>query len=491
MDFTLIGTILYFSLTLVYAIRILYKQRNSGSALAWLFLIFGFPVGGIALYSLLGEPRLGNQRAKRNAELQGLYQQFDAHFPKNQFWHRKQDLPLTYQGISQAAATDGGFDVTNGNDLTLLSTTDEILTAMLADIQAAEHSCLLAFYIIEPTGRIETLLNTLLEATKRGVDVVILADAVGSSRFFRSHYPKILAAAGVRVQAMLPVGLLKSFFVRSDLRNHRKIMIVDQKIAYTGSFNLVDPKHFKQHSGVGEWIDVMMRCRGVVVLELTAVFFSDFYLENDLPTVDIEQQLQQLAHQTVPKLNDYHTHDNALVQVVPSSPEQRDKVIYQCILAALYQAKHKIIITTPYFVPDDNLLTALINAAKRGIDITLILPKKSDSRLVHYASRAHYPALLAAGVKIALFQDGLLHAKLLSIDDDFTLFGTVNMDLRSMFLNLEISLAIYDHNTSQTVQVLQQYYLNHSQWVNNDKWQRRSSWWGVVENAVRLVSPLL
>ncbi len=182
---------------------------------------------------------------------------------------------------------------------------------------------------------------------------------------------------------------------------------------------------------------------------------------------------------------------NIVAQVIPSAPDQVNRVIYETILSAVYSATRKIMITTPYFVPDEPLLTALTTAAKRGVEVTLILPAKVNSLMVRYASQAYYPMLLKAGVKIALFGGGLLHAKTMVIDDGYTLFGTVNMDMRSFFLNLEISLAIYDKSITCQVSDLQKQYLADSSYITVKGWQQRSKWWGLVENTVRLMSPLL
>ena len=180
-----------------------------------------------------------------------------------------------------------------------------------------------------------------------------------------------------------------------------------------------------------------------------------------------------------------------MAQVIPSAPEQGDRVIYETIISAIHSATKRIIITTPYFVPDEPLLTALTTAAKRGVEVTLILPAKVDSLLVRYASRAYYPLLLSAGVKLAMFEGGLLHAKTMTIDEDYALFGTVNMDMRSFFLNLEISLAIYDKHMTNRIYDLQRGYLADSRYISVRAWQQRAKWWGLVENTVRLMSPLL
>ncbi|MDO4878881.1 MAG: cardiolipin synthase [Neisseria sp.] len=471
-------------------IRVLYQQRNTGAAFAWLIILFVFPLFGVLAYLLIGEPRLGMARAKRTAEMNRFYSRFAEQYLNAEHLDVERQIGRRYHGISRVGAGSTGMGAARFNQMRLLSSTDEIIDSMLADIAAAEHSCLLAFYIIDPQGRSGEVLEAVAAAARRGVYCSILADAVGSRPFFRSGWPDRLREAGVAVKSALPVGFFRTLFTRSDLRNHRKLLIVDGEIGYTGSFNLVDPKFFKQHAGVGEWVDVMMRCTGPVVLEMAAVFFADVAVEDDQSLSDTQAYLS--GQNLLPEILTRRPEDGGIVaQVIPSAPEQGERVIYNTILCAVYNAEHSITITTPYFVPDEPLLTALTSAARRGVDVTLVVPAKVDSLMVRYASRAHYPALMAAGVKIALFQGGLLHAKTAVFDRDYALFGTVNMDMRSFFLNLEISLAVYDRKTASDIAALQEGYLKQCRLVEPSRWQQRARWWGLVENAVRLVSPLL
>ena len=472
-------------------LRVLYKQKNIGSTFAWLIILFLFPVFGTIAYLLIGEPRLGTARAKRTGEMNRFYQSFAESYLSDIYLGVGDNVKSRYHGISKVAAKGTGLGATRNNAMTLLSTTDEIIDTMLADIRAARHSCMLAFYIIEPEGRIEELLNELLAAADRGLDCAILADAVGSSRFFDSGRVETLREAGIEVHASLPVGVWRTFFTRTDLRNHRKILVIDSKIGYTGSFNLVDPRFFKKDSGVGEWVDVMMRCTGPLVLELSAVFFADLAVETDENLEGVQQYLTQ-AQERIPEiLPEKMQQGDIVAQVIPSAPEQGSHVIYETIISAIYAATKQITITTPYFVPDEPLLMALTIAAKRGVKVTLILPDKVDSFMVRYASRAYYPMLLDAGVKIAMFKGGLLHAKTMTIDEDYALFGTVNMDMRSFFLNLEISLAIYDRDITKQICNLQRDYLKNSSYITVKAWQQRSKFRGLIENTVRLMSPLL
>ena len=482
---------LHIAAVAVCVVRVLYRQRNTGAAFAWLIILFVFPLFGVAAYLLVGEPRLGMARAKRVEQMNVFYRKFaERHFHDEDLDTRNK-MRRRYQGIANVAASVTGLAASNNNAMRLLTQTEEIVDAMLADIQAARQTCALAFYIIEPQGRIQTLLAAVRDAAKRGVECTILADAVGSSAFFGSEWEGSLKDAGVRIVPALPVGVLKTFFSRSDLRNHRKILIVDNLIAYTGSFNLVDPRYFKQGAGVGEWVDVMMRCRGTVVLEMAAVFYADVAVETDEHLVEVQHEIEQLDGKIPELLALKRQSGDAVAQVIPSAPDQSDPVIYETIVCAIHAAKTRVTITTPYFVPDELLLTALTTAAKRGVEVVLILPEKVDSFLVRWASRAYYPKLLAAGVKIALFHGGLLHAKTLVVDGDYALFGTVNMDMRSFFLNLEISLAIYDAPVVREIARVQQDYLCDSRYISVSRWQRREKIWGLVENTVRLFSPLL
>ena len=482
---------LHIAAVTVCAIRVLYRQRNTGTAFAWLMVLFVFPLFGVAAYLLVGEARLGMARAKRVEQMNAFYRQFAERHFQNEDLDTDKKMRRRYQGIANVAASVTGLAASNNNAMQLLTQTDEILEAMLADIQSARQTCALAFYIIEPQGRIQTLLAAVRDAAQRGVECTILADAVGSRAFFGSEWEDNLKAAGVRIVPALPVGVLKTFFSRSDLRNHRKILIVDNLVAYTGSFNLIDPRHFKQDAGVGEWVDMMMRCHGTVVLERAAVFYADVAVEADEHLAEVRQEIEKLDDKIPELLALKRQSGTAVAQVIPSAPDQSDPVIYETIVCAIHAAKTRVTITTPYFVPDELLLTALTTAAKRGVGVVLILPEKVDSFLVRWASRAYYPKLLTAGVKIALFHGGLLHAKTLVVDGDYALFGTVNMDMRSFFLNLEISLAIYDAPVVREISRAQKAYLRDSRYISVKRWQKREKIWGLVENTVRLFSPLL
>lgn len=244
---------------------------------------------------------------------------------------------------------------------------------------------------------------------------------------------------------------------------------------------MIDPRHFKQDEGVGEWIDAMVRVQGTAVSDLKLVFCFDWALQPD----DMGKKTEFLATDpTEPK-------GNARVVVVPSGPTTVQDANQRLILEAINCARSRILITTPYFVPGEALAIALQNAAYRGVDVRLCVPEKSDSHFVQWASRRYFDGLMSAGVKILSFHEGLLHTKAITVDDDFAVFGTVNMDNRSMHLNFEMMLLIFDHRFVNDLIALQQSYENRSKLLDPALWYRRPMRERLLEGFCYLLSPLL
>ena len=475
----------HFMLTVSIALRVIYARRSSSAALAWLAVLFAFPYFGLLLYLLIGEPKLGRARAKRQAELHAFHDAFADRFLPPPCEPASE---TRFRQIARLIQSEARYVPTGGNQTRLLADTDAILRAFTADIHAAQHCCLLAFYIVEGSGRVEAVLEALMQAAGRGVRCQLLADALGSSSFWRSPWPQRLRDAGVEVTEALPVGVLKSLWVRSDLRNHRKILVVDYRIAYTGSYNLVDPRLFKQNAGVGEWVDAVMRCEGPIAQELAAMFYGDWAVENDHNLTATLERLNGYVDEMPPRAP---ASGGSQLQVVPSQPGGDTALVYDVLCNALNVAQERVVISTPYFVPDEALLNTLIITARRGVEVVLILPRRVDSRLVRYASRAYYQPLLDAGVRLKMYDGGLLHTKAVVIDGRFALFGTVNMDMRSFYLNLELSLAVYTPETVAAIGALLDGYLKDSEAVSLKKWQQRRRVQRFIERCVRLVSPLL
>jgi cardiolipin synthase len=245
--------------------------------------------------------------------------------------------------------------------------------------------------------------------------------------------------------------------------------------------NLVDPRFFKQESNVGQWVDAMVRLQGPAVEPMAATFLTDWELERN---EGLESLRATADVRRLPELGD------AIVQVVPTGPTLEGDAI-QILLMTLYTARRELIITTPYFVPDEALLTAMISAARRGVEVILIVPARVDSLLVRLAGQAHMGDLLTAGVNVMLFDGGLLHTKSIAVDGEFCLFGSLNLDPRSLYLNFEITLAVYDRAFTGELRTLQQSYLAESSAMKLADWTSRSRPQQFADNVARLLSPLL
>jgi cardiolipin synthase len=385
-----------------------------------------------------------------------------------------------------------GIPALAGNQLELIETPDEILDAIAEDIRTAHSTCHLQFYIWQEGGKVTEIENALVDAAARGVTCRVLVDSIGSQDFLKSDRKKELLDAGIKIREALPAGIIKALFARIDIRNHRKIAVIDGEIAYTGSQNMVDPRYFKQESGVGQWVDVMVRITGPVVESLAGTFTSDWYLESDDQYVKLLQQGD--TFENLRQMFDVHivgkTGDTP-VQLVPSGPGLVPEAIHSLLLTTIYSARDELVLTTPYFVPDEPLLTALKSAAQRGVHVTLIVPKKNDSKMVHYASQAHYFELAKSGVRIMLFNDGLLHSKTITVDREFSLFGSVNLDMRSFWLNFEATLFIYDRGFADKIRTIQAQYMDRSEEIQLDEIESRPVINRFKENIALLIGPLL
>jgi cardiolipin synthase len=307
-------------------------------------------------------------------------------------------------------------------------------------------------------------------------------DSVGSSEFVKGELIERMREGGVSVVEALPVGFYHAIFTRLDLRLHRKIAVIDGKVAYTGSLNMVDPRYFKQDEGVGQWVDCMVRLTGPSVRELEAVFLGDWSVESG---EDMEALRLQGSRAPLPRPG------CAVVQAAPSGPGVGGEEILKLLLMTVYSARRELVLTTPYFIPDEALMTALVTAAQRGVEVTIVVPDKVDSFLVRHASRSYFGDLLAAGVRIFCFREGLLHAKTVTVDGETGLIGTVNLDMRSFRLNFEVTLFVYDQAFCKRLEALQLDYVSRSAPLESQAWWKRRAPARLFDDAVRLFSPVL
>ncbi len=474
--------LLHGAVQMVVAVRVVMTRRSVGASLAWITILFAMPVVGLFMYLMVGELRLGSRRARLVRELteptRNRYLAIDT--PSNRVnWH---EVGEHWQQLARCGQQLLQVPTLPGNHIELIGHWEDAFDQLLRDIDGAKVNCDFEFYIWQPEGRTEEIVAAIERACRRGVVCRILVDSLGSKQFLRSRSARALVSAGAIVQGALPGGIWRLPFIRFDLRMHRKIVLIDDQVAWTGSLNLVDPRFFKQKAGVGQWIDAMVRIEGPAVEALAITFQIDWYIETNstsrvLPDISGQQKLHKVG--------------NSAIQVLPSGPANRVEAIEKILISAIYAAREEIVITTPYFVPSEALQMALSTATHRGVKVIVILPTKVDSILVRLASSTFKEELALAGVLIAQFDGGLLHTKSVTIDKELSLFGSLNMDPRSFRLNFEITLVIFDPGFSCLLRALQQTYIDRSEIMDSSAAGQRSGLRRFGENVARLFSPLL
>jgi len=464
------------------SVRVIMMRLTVGTALAWIILIFFLPFAGALFYLVLGEKRLGRKRTQRAASLWGGYRRWLQQLPR-QAPDERSGLSPESAAVSRLPEGALGIPVLSGNHLEIMDTAETILRSIIADIDQAAHFCHMEFYIWNEGGTADEVCEALMRAATRGVTCRVLLDAIGSSCFLKSRWVKRLKKSGVEIAVALPVSPVRMLFVRFDLRLHRKIVVIDDAVAYTGSFNLVDPRFFKKEAGVGQWVDAMTRIEGPTVSSLNAVFMWDWEIETGHNLKALPDPAKAALHA--------NQDPAASVQVVPSGPGREGDSVHQLLLMSIYAARKELSMTTPYFVPDEAITSALLSAARRGVAVTLILPEKNNSRLVHYTCRSQFDELLEAGVRTFGFKGGLLHTKSAVVDNEISLFGTVNLDIRSFWLDFEVTLCVYDPKFAERLRTLQQKYIENSVEIDPAVWRNRPATERFKENLARLCSPLL
>ncbi len=468
-------------ISLAFAVRVIMRRLTVGVSLAWLAILFTLPYLGAFLYLIFGDIQVGRRRLNHANRLNRPYQEWLRAYAKVEEADPRQ-LGEFGTSLDRLVRRTVGMPTVPGNSLVLLNDADAVLDEWVERIDAAESYIWMEFYIWSEGGKADAVLEALKRASRRGVDCKVLIDSVGSAPFLRSASCSRARYFGVDIVEAHPAGIIKGLFQRQDIRIHRKIVIIDGKLGYTGSLNLADARFFKQDSGVGHWVDVMVRMEGPGLAILGSVFLKDWLVEKRVRLEEVRDQLPEYKRET---------RGTIPVQVLPSGPGFFSGAAYQALLTTVFSAKKSILLTTPYFVPDESLNSALASASRRGVEVTLIVPKFNDSYFVKHASRSNFVDLLEHDVTIAEFEGGLLHAKAITIDDELTLIGSVNLDQRSFWINYELTLIVYDPGFTKEVVDLQKGYIRASTLLDLNSWKERPWLDRFHENLVRLSSPLL
>ncbi|MFO1026447.1 MAG: cardiolipin synthase [Acetobacteraceae bacterium] len=460
--------------------RILLRpHRDPAARIAWLVVVGTAHVFGVVAYLLVGEVRVGRSRSiGRQREAAASDRAADPGPAEAAAFAAA--VPEAYRHLFHLGHAISGFAPVSGNAARLLPDSNAMVEALVADIDAAQEHVHLLFYIwLTDTNGLK-VADALKRAARRGVTCRAMADDLGSRALIRSTHWRAMAEAGVHVAAGLPIGnpLLRPFMGRIDVRNHRKIMVIDNRITYCGSQNCADPE-FRVKPKFAPWVDAVMRFEGPIARQNQVLFAVDWM-------TSVDEDLSALLRQDV-----MLTGDGLPAQVIGTGPTQPYSAMPELFESLLFAARRDVVISTPYYVPTESLQNALCTTARRGVATTIIFPARNDSWIVAAASRSYYADLLEAGVRVYEYHGGLLHTKSLTLDGCVTLIGSANMDRRSFDLNFENNILFHDTMLTEAMRQRQAMYMERSTEVTARDvagWPVRRRLWN---NAVAMMGPVL
>ncbi len=444
-------------------------RRSPNAARAWLLLVFLEPIAGSVLYLVFGRTHLARRRLERQREWTRLVRSVA---PRATPSPVSLDVARRFRPAIHLAERLADFGPQGGNAIDLLDDYAEAIAELVASIDQARRHVHLLYYIFEPDATGGAVADALVRAARRGVRCRVIMDAAGSRPGLRKLAPA-LRAAGVEVTAALPRGRGTRF----DLRNHRKIAVVDAAVGFVGSQNLVDAYDYKGRGLTNE--EIVVRVRGPAVRQLQAIFLADRSMETGDFLLD-EGEFDAPA-----------CAGDVAAQALPSGPSYPLANGERFMVAMVYGAREKVVVTTPYFVPDEPFLQAMQTAALRGVEVHLVVPAAVDQRLVRLAQESYYEELLATGVHLHLYEPRFLHAKHLYADGEIVLLGSSNIDLRSFRLNEEVSLVVYDRAVAARLGEIIDRYFAGSRLLTAEEWGRRPFRRKVAQNLARLVDSVL
>ena len=464
----------------VLAVVFVPKNRRPATAMAWLLTIFFVPYLGVLAFLLFGSTKLPKSRRDKqltiNRYIMNATEGIDQATPDH-LW------PAWFASLAELNRSLGAMPLLGGNTARLFGEYDRSIAEMTAAVDTAEHFVHLEFYILSADETTAPFFEALERAVQRGVTVRVLMDHVASLRVrgYRATKRR-LTRMGAQWHLMLPVQPFRGRYQRPDLRNHRKVLVVDGRVGFMGSQNMIDRSYDRwtnRRRGL-KWKDLMVRIEGPTVAALNAIFLSDWYAETD-------ELLAREGRQSVEAVGEEHLD----CQLVPSGPGFEGENNLRLFNALIYAAQRRIVLTSPYFVPDDSMLYAVTTAAERGVEVELFVSEIGDQAMVFHAQRSYYEELLKAGVVIWLYaKPTILHAKHFTIDDDVAVVGSSNLDMRSFSLNLEVSMMVRGKQFVNELRQIQEGYRRASRRLTLEEWQQRPVRSAVLDNVARLTAGL-
>ena len=464
----------------IWAIIYIPRNRRPTAATAWLLAIYFIPLIGLLFFLLIGNPRLPRERRKKQEQINEYIRETSRTLD---FGTLRPNAPEWFMSLVTLNRNLGAMPLSGDNAAQLISEYQESLDTMADAVRAAERYVHVEFYILQSDDSTDNLFRALEEVAARGVAVRVLLDHWANRG--KPKYKKTLArlnAMGAEWYLMLPVQPLRGKYQRPDLRNHRKLLVVDGKIGFMGSQNVTDSTYnLKKNIKRGlHWVDMMVRVEGPVVASIDAVFLSDWYSETGQ---NLKDEIDLFDTSSGPGDLD--------CQIVPSGPGFEFQHNLKLFTGLVYAAQERVIIVSPYFVPDEAMLLAITTACQRGIRVELFVSEEGDQAIVYHAQRSYYEALLRAGVKIWMYEKPfILHSKSMTIDDEVAVIGSSNMDMRSFGLNLEISMLVRGSEFVHQMRGVEAKYRSLSRELTLEEWEKQPLLSNVLDNLARLTSAL-
>ncbi|MCK0161572.1 cardiolipin synthase [Muricauda sp. F6463D] len=468
-------TIVYV-LSSIWAIgAIVYHGRRPSRSVSWVLVIITLPILGAVLYYLFGMNRRKfkffntkefEKRNKYTYPKNSIQEKFGVHFETDT---QKEKLNRLIEANSNTTAK-------SGNHITVLQDGGETFNMLFKSMEEAQKFIHVQYYILEQGDLLDKMLELFERKIKQGVEIRIIYDSLGSYQL-RGRPRKKFQNIGVKIYPIMPIRL-KNLLFSLNFRNHRKIVIIDNKLAFTGGINVSD-KYISRKSGLGKWKDIHLKLEGPIVNDLHLIFLKDYYFACRNTDFHVSKYLFEQEKK-----------GSVNAQVVSGGPDSKHPTIMQQYIGMMNKAKHSIRIANPYFVPGDTFLQSLKIVALEGIDISLLVPKKSDSKAAKFAMFSHFEELLQVGVKIYLRED-FSHSKVMIVDDDLVSIGSGNFDIRSFELNYEANVLIYDQKIGSEMVHEYEKICEKANLVTTQRFQNRTIWQKFLEGLFKFFKPLI
>jgi len=460
------------------AVMIVPRHRRPTSAMAWLVTVFALPIPGTLAFMLFGSTKLPQARRDKQSEINSYIVDTTEGLDlvrKDESW------PKWFESVVELNKTLGAMPLVGGNTARLLPDYAASIDEMTSAVEKAERYVHAEFYILTRDDSTRAFFDALKAAHDRGVTVRVLYDHWATILNPQGRPTrKWLRENGIPFREMLPFKPFRSSWRRPDLRNHRKVLVIDGTLGFMGSQNMIDPSYNKKGNikrGL-QWKDLMVRLQGPVVAGVNAIFVTDWFAETG----------ELLAREADP-IHQVDADTTLDCQVVPSGPGFDKENNLRLFNALVYSAQRRLVVVSPYFVPDDSMLYAITTAAERGVEVQLFASAVADQAMVYHAQRSYYETLLDAGVRIFLYEEPIvLHAKHFTVDDEVAVVGSSNMDMRSFSLNFEVSLMVRGRTFVDELRAVEDDYRAHSHELTLEEWRARPMPMHIVDNVARLTA---